>query len=110
MSSSMSRRDALKGLVTVAGTLAVLPELQANSIPSMKPHVKVTDAAAVKVGYIEDATKVDVKAYPAYKPGQLCSNCQQLTGKQGDQWRPCYLFPGKLVASDGWCKAYIKKA
>ena len=110
MSSSISRRAALKGLATAAGTLAAVPGVLADSIPSMQPHEKPADPPASALGYIEDSTKVDAKAFPNYKPGQACANCQQLTGKVGDNWRPCYLFPGKLVAAGGWCKVYIKKA
>ena len=28
----------------------------------------------------------------------------------GAEWRPCSLFPGKSVAADGWCSAWVKKA
>jgi hypothetical protein len=63
---------------------------------------------AKALGYNEDATKVDAKKSVNYKPGQLCSNCLQQTGKAGDTWRPCNLFVGKLVNANGWCNVYIK--
>ena len=31
-----------------------------------------------------------------------------LTGKAGDAWRPCNLFPGKMVKNPGWCKVWVK--
>jgi hypothetical protein len=34
----------------------------------------------------------------------------QLQGKEGDEWRPCNLFPGKLVNAHGWCKVWQAKA
>jgi hypothetical protein len=52
---------------------------------------------------------VDASKYPTFKPGQMCSNCLQLTGPPSQDWRPCNLFPGKLVHAEGWCKVYIKK-
>jgi hypothetical protein len=33
----------------------------------------------------------------------------QLTGKEGDEWRPCNVFPGKLVNANGWCKVWAPK-
>ncbi|WP_415233103.1 high-potential iron-sulfur protein [Rheinheimera aquimaris] len=30
-------------------------------------------------------------------------------GSAGDAWRPCGIFPGKLVSSEGWCAAWAKK-
>jgi hypothetical protein len=37
--------------------------------------------------------KVDPSKTPQFKPGSNCANCVQLTGKEGDEWRPCNLFP-----------------
>ena len=61
------------------------------------------------LSYFEDVKQVDPKKFPTFKPGQTCANCLQLTGKVGDEWRPCNLFPGKLVHTNGWCKVYVKK-
>jgi High potential iron-sulfur protein len=108
MTISISRRDALKGLATAAGALAAIPVVQAESAP-INPHVKLDDPTAVALGYHDDAKKVDAKTFTTYQPGQMCSNCLQLNGKAGDSWRPCNLFPGKLVAAGGWCKVYLKK-
>jgi hypothetical protein len=108
MSNPISRRDALKNLAMAAGALTAIPVVAAD-IPSMKPHVKMDDPTAIALAYNEDAGKVDAKAFATYKPGQMCSNCLQLAGKEGDTWRPCNLFPGKLVNAGGWCKVYLKK-
>lgn len=43
------------------------------------------------------------------KEGQKCSNCALIQGADGDAWRPCSIFPGKLVNSEGWCAAWAKK-
>ena len=43
---------------------------------------------------------------PGYAPGSRCDNCLQLQGKAGDAYRPCGLFPGKLVSAGGWCKSW----
>jgi hypothetical protein len=44
------------------------------------------------------------------KPEANCANCALIQGNDGDTWRPCSIFPGKLVNSDGWCAAWAKKA
>ncbi len=108
MTDQISRRDALMCLATAAGTFATF-EATAATVAT-KPHVAPNDPTAMALGYIEDATKVDAKKNPNYKPGQLCSNCLQSTGAAAtDAWRPCNLFPNKLVKSAGWCKVYIKR-
>jgi High potential iron-sulfur protein len=125
MKKNLTRREALASLGLVAGTLIVAcgadagaakpptgakppaapPAPAANALP----HVLATDPLAVALSYQESAKAVDAKKFPMYKPEQKCSNCLQLKGTEGDAWRPCNLFPGKLVNSEGWCKVYIKK-
>ncbi|MEF1220553.1 high-potential iron-sulfur protein [Photobacterium damselae] len=39
----------------------------------------------------------------------MCANCALIQGKDGDEWRPCAIFPGKLVNANGWCSAYAPK-
>lgn len=108
MSDSMTRREALAALATAAGTLACAGAVRAADAD--KPHVDAADPTAQALSYFEDGSKVDPKKFPTYKPEQRCDNCLQLQGKAGDPWRPCNLFPGKLVNAKGWCKVYIKKA
>jgi len=111
MSESITRRDALKGLTLAAGALLTANAAQrATADAATLPHVATTDAMAVALAYQEDSSKVDVKAFPSFKPEQKCSTCAQLQGKAGDPWRPCNLFPGKLVNANGWCKVYVKKS
>ncbi|HEX9138345.1 MAG TPA: high-potential iron-sulfur protein [Steroidobacteraceae bacterium] len=110
MSDSITRRDALKGLTLAAGALLAANTAQrAAADASAIPHIAATDPMAVALAYHEDSSKVDVKAFPSYKPEQKCSTCLQLQGKAGDPWRPCNIFPGKLVNANGWCKVYVKK-
>lgn len=40
--------------------------------------------------------------------GQICGNCNLIQGEDGQEWRPCAIFPGKLVANEGWCAAWVK--
>lgn len=76
------------------------------------PKLELTDPSAKALLYVEDTTKVD-KANPMaarHTPDQSCANCSQIQGKEGDAFRPCAIFPGKLVASNGWCSVWVKKA
>ncbi len=64
---------------------------------------------AVALGYVNDATKTDVKKYPKYAAGQMCSNCALYQGKPTDPAGPCPLFAAQQVSAKGWCSAYAKK-
>jgi hypothetical protein len=74
---------------------------------SAEPNrLDVKDPAAVALGYVENAAQVDAKKYPAFVAGSDCENCLQLQGSAGNNYRPCSLFPGKLVSVSGWCKGW----
>lgn len=110
MKDLISRRDALKGIALGAGTILAVGATRARAAEAAAlPHVAVSDPVAVALSYHDSARTVDAAKFPNYKAGQQCSNCLQLTGKEGDAWRPCNLFPGKLVSAGGWCKVYVKK-
>jgi High potential iron-sulfur protein len=100
---SFSRRTLVKTLTlgVAAGALTVR---QTRGAEPEKLDTK--DPAAVAVGYVENAAQVDTKKYPAYVKGSTCDNCLQLQGKPGNSYRPCSLFPGKLVAVNGWCSGW----
>ena len=70
------------------------------------PRLDVKDPAAIALGYVENVAHLDVKKYPEFAPGSNCENCLQLQGSAGNNYRPCSLFPGKLVSVSGWCKAW----
>ena len=82
---------------------AALPRHAGGATPE---QLDIKDAAAIALGYVEDAGQVDVKKYPDFAPGSNCENCLQLQGGAGNNYRPCSLFPGKLVAVAGWCKGW----
>lgn len=102
------RRQLLK---TALAGLAALPAagLIREAAAADLPHLDEKDPLASAMGYVHDASKVDSSKVPQHKAGAFCHNCVQLQGKEGDAWRPCNLFPGKLVAADGWCKVWVVK-
>ena len=73
------------------------------------PRLAEDDPLAVAMKYTHDASTVDpaTRAQPAAE--QDCSNCALIQGNDGDEWRPCQIFPGKLVAAKGWCSVWAPK-
>lgn len=61
--------------------------------------VKADDPMAAAMRYTDKSTT----------EGQKCANCNLVQGTEGDTARPCAIFPGKLVAAEGWCAAWVKK-
>ena len=101
------RRTLLKGALLGVATVPVASLL--NRADAAPGPVDPNEPQAKSLGYVVDASKVDAKANPNFKPGQHCANCLQLTGKAGDAWRPCNIFPKHLVAATGWCSVWAKK-
>jgi formylmethanofuran:tetrahydromethanopterin formyltransferase len=99
---SFDRRVFLFTVATSAGAFAALTHAQAL--------VDEKDAQAAALGYVADASKVDVKKYPKFAAGQNCTNCALYQGKATDKAAACALFPGKQVAGAGWCSAWARKA
>jgi hypothetical protein len=102
---SLPRRTVVKTLALGAVAAAGLPARQSRSADAA-PKVDIHDPAAMKLGYVENASQVDPKKFPGFVPGSTCENCLQLQGKPGTNYRPCSLFSGKLVAVSGWCSGW----
>jgi len=103
MQNPVSRRDVVARLAVAAGLAALLP---ATSKSADAARLDVNDPAALALGYVENASRVDTKKYPGYVKGTNCENCLQLQGKPGNNYRPCSIFPGKLVSVSGWCSSW----
>jgi hypothetical protein len=103
--TGLTRRKMMQQLGLAAGCVAaVLPAARAGADSAGRLDVK--DPAAKALGYVENAADVDVKKYPDYTKGSNCENCLQLQGSAGNNYRPCSVFPGKLVSVSGWCSAW----
>ena len=88
---------------------ASVAALATSKIAYAQPMIAETEPQAVALGYKHNVKDVDKAKFPKYKPGQLCNNCQLYTAKS-DKDGLCTIFPGKLVAGEGWCNLWIKKA
>jgi hypothetical protein len=103
------RRTLLKG--ALLGVAAVpVSALLGKGAAAAGARVDPNEPQAKSLGYVEDASKVDAKANPNFKPGQMCANCLQApTAKPGMTEVPCNIFAGRPVAAKGWCKVYVKR-
>lgn len=101
-------KTALAGLVALPAA-GLMSEAQAQAAKAAAPHLDEKDPVAVAMAYTHDAKTAAAAKVPQYKAGAKCSNCVQIQGKDGEEWRPCNIFPGKLVHADGWCKVWVVK-
>ena len=108
--SDVSRRRFLAqvAMAVPAGALVLGAVNTASAEAAALPKLELTDPSAKALLYVDDASKVDRKNPLAarYTPAQTCASCAQIKGKPGDAYRPCGIFPGKLVASKGWCSVW----
>ena len=102
--SHLSRRNFLRNLVIAApaGSLIMADPALAQDLPK----VAADDPQAMALQYVEVASE---SSAPNYKDGQSCANCNFIQGEDGAAYRPCALFPGKSVASAGWCISWVAK-
>lgn len=101
------RRAVLKIALTALPVVTIARDAAAEQT---LPHMDENESLARAMGYVHDATKIDANKVPQFKAGSSCSNCMQLQGQQGEEWRPCALFTGKLVNAHGWCKVWQPKS
>ncbi len=73
------------------------------------PHLSEDDPMAQSLKYTHDASTVDPATRKNPAADQNCANCALIQGKDGDAWRPCQIFPGKLVNAAGWCDVWAPK-
>lgn len=107
--SKLSRRSFLSTVAVAVPVSAVTISQTAHA--QDLPPVELNDPTAQALYYLHDATQVDTSNPQGarYMPGQTCSNCVQIQGDDGAEWRPCALFPGKSVNAAGWCSVWAAK-
>lgn len=94
--NKLDRRDFLKlsGSTLIGVTLGGVA-LRANA----QEKLALDDPTAVALKYVHNS---EVE-------GANCDNCMYIQGEAGAEWRPCGIFPGKVVSANGWCSAWMKK-
>lgn len=107
---SCSRRDLFKllgagSLALMLPTLTRLSDGQAWAQEPLDPE----GPQAKALGYVHHYDEVDQEKWTRYEAGQVCSNCQLAQGDLSADWFGCSIFPGKQVASNGWCNAWVQR-
>lgn len=74
------------------------------------PKLSEDDPQAVGMKYVHDASTVDAASRANPAAVQNCANCALIQGNDGDTWRPCQIFAGKVVNANGWCMVWAPKA
>ncbi|MCC5826365.1 high-potential iron-sulfur protein [Alkalimonas sp.] len=69
--------------------------------------ISLRAVAAEKIKLDDPLAKAMRYTHESEVEGQYCHNCNLIQGEEAD-WRPCAIFPGKLVANEGWCAAWVK--
>ncbi len=105
--SKIERRKFLKlSAVAAAGTFAVSGR---QALAEDLPKLTEDDPMAQAMKYTHDASTVDAASRNNPAEDQSCANCALIQGNDGDEWRPCQIFPGKSVAAAGWCSVWAPK-
>lgn len=94
--SQLNRRSFLKlSSATLIGITAGTYSIQSFAAERLATN----DPLAAAMRYVtQSATE-----------GQICNNCMHYGTAAKDEGS-CVIFGGKLVAKDGWCSAWVKKA
>ena len=105
--SKIARRKFIQLSAVAAAGCFLQPgrEVRAGDIP----HLSVDNPMAQAMKYTEDASTVDAATRTNPAADQTCANCVLVQGNDGDEWRPCQIFPGAVVAAAGWCSAWSPK-
>lgn len=100
--SKFNRREVL--LLGIGAGALCAPEVASAVVPKLDEK----DPQAIAFNYVADNKRVDRNKFPTFKPNQTCGNCAYIQGREGF-WRPCSIFPGKIVSHKGWCHVWILK-
>ena len=93
---SVNRRDFLK----LSGTSLIGLTLGSVALRANAQEQLQADDPSAKASNYTAASTVD---------GAKCNNCMYIQGADGEQHRPCAIFPNKLVNANGWCSAWVKR-
>ena len=105
--SKIARRQFIQLSAVAAAGCFIRPgtEVQAQELVKIAED----DPVAQSLKYTHDASTVDPATRPNPAENQVCANCALIQGEEGE-WRPCQIFPGKLINENGWCSVWAPKA
>ena len=105
--SKIARRQFIQLSAVAAAGCLLRPGQEARA--DDMPQLSEDDPMAQSMKYHEDHTTVDASARTNPAENQHCANCALVQGNDGDEWRPCQIFPGKMVNANGWCSVWSPK-
>jgi hypothetical protein len=100
MQINMARRALVQRGLIASALVPVAGLFVSTAGYGESPALDSSDPTAKALGYVTKSAKPDAN----------CGNCSQFQAKAGDAMGPCTIFPGKSVASAGWCSGWVKKA
>lgn len=103
-----NRRRFIGKMAAALATVPLLSTIDSAKALAAMPHLTEADPTAAALHYHKNATKAprtNKPDMPANK--QFCHNCMYVKAKHGE-WRPCQIYPGKLVNQNGWCASWTK--
>ncbi len=105
--SKIARRKFIQLSALAAAGCLMRPgrKAQAQDLPKLSED----DPLAQSMKYTHDASTVEPSNRANPTADQDCANCALLLGADGDAWRPCQIFPGKVVNAKGWCMVWAPK-
>ena len=106
--SKIARRKFIQLSAVAAAGVLVRPGREAHA--EDLPKLAEDDPMAMGMKYTHDASTVDPASRANPAEVQNCANCALIQGEDGAEWRPCQIFPGKLVAAAGWCSVWAPNA
>lgn len=127
----MNRRSFFGSLATVTGVALILPLIAraerkrgggATATGAGLKLVDPKDGQAKAVNYVHNISEIKDKALMTDRAGvkfanQKCNSCAFYTGDKettvdGKKAAPCQMpfASGKVVAAEGWCSTWAKKA
>jgi len=106
--SKIARRKFIQ--LSAAATAGIFMQSSRNAAAQDLPHLTTDDPMGKAMKYTHDASTVDAGSRPNSAEDQTCANCALIQGTDGDEWRPCQIFPGKSVNAAGWCSVWAPKA
>ena len=100
----LTRRTVVKAAVGALALLA-LPRALARM-----PLLTGTEADAVALEFVPDASGLDAATQPRFAPGSRCAACYFYQGAGKAEAAPCTVFAGWRVPATGWCREFAPKS
>jgi hypothetical protein len=97
---TITRRQLLGATASAIVAAPLLNLVSRSADAADAPRVDPEDPQAKALSYVHQSPKAE----------NVCANCQLYNGSADADWGPCAIFPGKQVASAGWCSAWVKRA